>query len=261
MSPLLINADQIGAAFASFLWPFFRISAVFAVMPVLGGSDVPVRIRVALALAITILVLPIIDTASMPVLPALSAEAMVISLQQLIIGIATGLMVLMVFNAVLVGGESIAVTMGLGFALMNDPVNGISVPTISQFYLVIATLLFLALDAHHAVLALVVDSFIWLPVGEPLATDSLWALANWGAMVFKGALAIALPALAAMLAANLAMGVMTRSAPQLNLFSVGFPITMTIGFFAILLTMGSFGEIFGQLLEDLMPNMRAILEP
>jgi flagellar biosynthetic protein FliR len=261
MSPIIFNADQIGAVLSSFLWPFFRISAVFAVMPVLGGSEVPVRVRVALAFAITILVFPVLDTASMPVLPALSAEAMVVTLQQILIGVATGLMVLMVFNAVLVAGESIAVTMGLGFALMNDPVNGIQVPTVSQFYLVIATLLFLALDVHHAVLGLVVDSFVWLPVGQPLATDSMWALANWSAMVFKGALAIALPALAAMLAANLAMGVMTRSAPQLNLFSVGFPVTMTIGFFAILVTLGGFGETFGRLLEDMMPDIRAVLEP
>jgi flagellar biosynthetic protein FliR len=158
--------------------------------------------------------------------------------------------VLIVFNAVTMAGEAIAITMGLGFALMNDPQNGTQVPTVSQFYLVVATLLFLAFDGHHAVLILLNDSFTLMPVGTNLGIDSTWFLVSWGGTIFFGALSIALPALAAMLSVNIMMGVITRAAPQLNLFSVGFPITMTIGFLAILYTLPNFQIAFENLLDQ-----------
>ncbi|MBX2878892.1 MAG: flagellar biosynthetic protein FliR, partial [Granulosicoccus sp.] len=204
------------------------------------------RIRIALALVITLLIVPSLDP--MPVLDPLSLDSVIISVQQLIIGVGMGLIVLIVFNAVTMAGEAIAITMGLGFALMNDPQNGAQVPTVSQFYLILATLLFLSLDGHHAVFVLLNDSFTLMPVGKALQADSFWQISQWGSTVFFGALSIALPALAAMLTANIIMGVMTRAAPQLNLFSVGFPITMTVGFIAILYTLPVFQDVFDNLL-------------
>jgi len=184
-----------------------------------------------------------------PKLLAMVVALFITSLQQLLIGVAMGLLVLMAFNAVTMAGESIAITMGLGFALMNDPQNGMQVPMVSQFYLVLATLLFLAYDGHHAILMLVNNSFTLMPVGKPLGADSLWILVSWGATIFYGALAIAIPALAAMLTVNITMGVITRAAPQLNIFSVGFPITMTVGFLAILFTLPTFQISFSSLIE------------
>lgn len=246
MSALTITAEQINAWVGLIMWPLFRIAGLLMIMPVLGGGEVPVRVRVALAFLMTVLIVP--SLGPMPQLDPLSFDSVLISMQQLIIGVAMGLMVLIVFNAVTMAGESIAVTMGLGFALLNDPQNGSQVPTVSQFYLILATLLFLALDGHHAIVMLLDASFTQLPVGQSLGSNALWVLVQWGGIMFKGALSIALPALAAMLTVNIIMGVITRAAPQLNLFSVGFPITMTVGFLAMLFTLPSFQVAFESIL-------------
>jgi len=257
MTPLVLDGSSIGTLIASFLWPFFRLSALFAVMPVLGGAEVPMRVRVGLAVAITLLILPVLPPS--PEVDALSFASLIITLQELMIGIAMGLMINVIFNAVTLGGESVAITMGLGFALMNDPQNGVSVPSVSQFYLILATLLFLSLNGHHAALELVVSSFESLPVGVALGPDAMWQLVSWGAIMFRGALSVALPALAAMLTVNILMGVMTRAAPQMNIFSVGFPLTMTVGFIAIGLTLPSFGEGFQALVVELFGALRQLV--
>lgn len=246
MSALTITAEQINGYVGLFMWPLFRVAGLLSILPVLGGGEVPVKVRIGLAFLITLLIVPSLEP--MPQLDPLSLDSILISVQQLIIGVAMGLMVLIVFNAVTMAGESIAVTMGLGFAMLNDPQNGSQVPTVSQFYLIMATLLFLAFDGHHAILLLLDASFTYLPVGTSLGEGAIWLLLGWGGIIFKGALTIALPALAAMLTVNIVMGVITRAAPQLNLFSVGFPITMTVGFLAILFTLPSFQVSFESLL-------------
>lgn len=246
MSALTITAEQINGYIGLFMWPLFRVAGLLSIMPVLGGGEVPVKVRVALSFMITLLIVPSLEP--MPQLDPLSADSVIISAQQMIIGVAMGLMVLVVFNAITMAGESIAVTMGLGFAMLNDPQNGSQVPTVSQFYLILATLLFLAFNGHHAILLLLNASFVYLPVGQNLSEGALWILLVWGGVIFKGALTIALPALAAMLTVNIIMGVITRAAPQLNLFSVGFPITMTVGFLSILFTLPSFQVSFESLL-------------
>ena len=253
MTGLVFSIEQINAWVASLLWPLFRVGALFSIMPVLGERRVPMRIRAGLAVLISLLIAPLLGP--MPAVDPLSATAMLITLQQIVIGVAMGLLIQLVFNAVMLAGESIAITMGLGFALMNDPQNGVSVPSVSQFYLIMATLVFLALDGHHAVLWLLVRSFEVVPVGEELGADAIWLLVELGSVIFSGALAIAVPGLAAMLSINMIMGVMTRSAPQLNIFSVGFPMTMTVGFISIMLTLPAFGIGFEALLEDMQASV------
>lgn len=257
MSALVLSAEQINAWVAQFLWPLFRIAGLLSVLPGIGGGEVPYRVRVALSVLLAMLIAPTLPP--MPQLDPLSFDSIVITAHQLLIGVMMGLIVLLVFNAVTLAGESVAITMGLGFALMNDPQNGAQVPTVSQFYLIMATLLFFAFDGHHAVLELLSASFITLPVGQQLAADALWQLVTWGGVIFTGALSIAIPALAAMLTVNIIMGVLTRAAPQLNIFSVGFPITMTVGFFAIMLTLPTFQFTFENLLELANGTIRAIL--
>lgn len=247
MTPLILTAEQINSWIGLVLWPLFRIAGLFAVVPVLGGGEVPMRVRTGLALLMTLLIVPTL--APMPLIDPLSIDSILVTLQQILIGVAMGLFVLFAFNAVTMAGEAIAVTMGLGFALMNDPQNGAQSPTVSQFYRIIATLLFLAFDGHHALLMLISSSFTLIPVGASLGSDGVWQLLRWASTIFYGALAIALPALAAMLTVNIIMGVITRAAPQLNIFSVGFPITLTIGFIAMLLTLPTFQFSFGSLME------------
>ena len=257
MSALTITAEQINSWVGLIMWPMFRIAGLLSILPALGGGEVPARVRVGLAVLITILIVPTLP--AMPVIDPLSLDSIFISLQQLIIGVAMGLLVLLVFNAVTLAGEGIAITMGLGFALMNDPQNGVQVPTVSQFYMIMATLLFLAFDGHHEVLLLLASSFELLPVGQSLGPGAIWQLVRWGGVIFSGALAIALPALAAMLTVNMIMGVITRAAPQLNLFSVGFPITMTVGFAAIMFTLPTFQFSFESLITQAQAAILSLL--
>lgn len=257
MSALTLTAEQINSWVGMILWPMFRIAGLLSILPVIGGGQVPVRVRVALAVLLTVLIVP--SLGPMPVVDPLSAESFYISTQQLIIGLAMGLLILVVFNAVTMAGESIAITMGLGFALMNDPQNGAQVPTVSQFYLLLASLLFLAFDGHHSALLLLHASFTLLPIGQYLGADALWILVRWGGMIFTGALSIAIPALAAMLTVNIIMGVITRAAPQMNLFSVGFPITMTVGFAAIMFTLPTFQITFESLLSMALTTIASVL--
>ncbi|MBX2836136.1 MAG: flagellar biosynthetic protein FliR [Gammaproteobacteria bacterium] len=257
MSAITITVAQLTEFVGVVMWPLFRIAALFSIVPIVGGSEVPVRVRVGLALLVTLLIVPTLDSA--PAVDPLTVNGIVVTVQQMMIGFAMGLMVLVVFNAVAMAGENIAITMGLGFALLNDPQNGVQVPTVSQFYVVFATLLFLALNGHLAVLNLIASSFVLIPVGAALSIDSVWHLLSWAAILFKGALAIALPALAAMLAVNMVMGVVTRSAPQMNIFSIGFPITMTVGFVAMLLTLPSVKHEFALLWSDTVASILTLL--
>jgi len=257
LSALTITVEQINAWVGLILWPLFRVAGLLSILPTIGGGEVPVRVRVSLAFLITLLIAPMLP--AMPLVDPLSADSLLISFQQMLIGVAMGLLVLLVFNAVTLAGESIAITMGLGFALMNDPQNGAQVPTVSQFYMIMATLLFLSFDGHHSVLLLLSASFTILPVGQALGPEAMWLLVSFGGVIFSGALAIALPALAAMLTVNLIMGIITRAAPALNLFSIGFPITMTVGFLAILLTLPTFQFSFEQLIRDAQSNIAQVL--
>lgn len=257
MSAFVLTAEEIHSWVGLVLWPLFRVAGLLSVMPVLGGGEVPVRVRVALSLLITLMIVP--SLGPMPAIDPMSVDSVFISMQQLLIGAAMGLLVMIAFSAVTMAGESIAISMGLGFALMNDPQNGAQVPVVSQFYLLLTTLLFLALDGHHAILILLDTSFILMPVGQPLGADSFWIIVSWGAIVFYGALSIALPAMAAMLTVNILMGVITRAAPQLNIFSVGFPITMTIGFFAIMLSLDTYQIAFANLLEQTQETIVQLL--
>ena len=243
---------------SSLYWPLVRVAGMVMVAPVLGGNYIPVRIRVGLTVLITMLVAPGIQAP--PVVPVMSAEAILITATQLLIGVAIGFMVMLVFNAVVMGGESIATTMGLGYALMNDPNNGISVPIVSQFYSIFVTLLFLAFNGHHALIALVDASFSYLPIGEPVTVAMLWRVIDWSQVLFTGAVMVAVPALCAMLTVNLIMGVMTRAAPQLNILSIGFPVTMMVGFIVIMLTLpvvaGTFQALISQSMESVADWLR-----
>ncbi|MEM7258857.1 MAG: flagellar biosynthetic protein FliR, partial [Pseudomonadota bacterium] len=169
-------------------------------------------------------------------------------------------MLQLVFNAVVIAGESIATTMGLGYALLNDPSNGIQVPIVSQFYTIFVTLLFLAFNGHHELIQLLSASFEILPVDTTITSNMLWHVVEWSVVLFSGALQVALPALAALLTVNLVLGIMTRVAPQLNIFSVGFPIAIMVGFVVILLTLPSVASIFQSLTALGFESIRVFLE-
>lgn len=243
--------SQATAFVGSLIWPFMRIGAMMLAMPVIGTRLVPVRIKIIITMVISVMVLPLLP--ELPEVEVLSLDGLFISLQQILIGLAMGFSMQLVFGALMIAGESIAMGMGLGFASMIDPTNGVNVPVISQFFIIIGTLIFLILGGHLMMIQLLVSSFQSLPIApEGVGRDSFWSIIEWGSQMFIGAVWIAIPALIAMLVITLSMGVMTRAAPQLNIFSVGFPVTMFMGFIILMLTLPSFLPRMNQLMLEAM---------
>jgi flagellar biosynthesis protein FliR len=235
---LIFSADQLMAWTHSYYWPFLRLSALFLAAPIFSASSFPVRARVLLAVLITALIMPSLP--DMPVVEPMSATGLLLSGQQVVIGLAMGFILQMVFGAIVIGGQTLSMTMGLGFAMAVDPQNGVQVPVLSQLYVILATLIFLAIDGHLILIQFLVDSFTLLPIGlSGWHNDFGINVVLWASQMFLSALLLVLPALTAILLVNVAFGVITRAAPQLNIFAVGFPVTITAGFAFITLSMPS----------------------
>lgn len=245
MLPLSIG--QLESWFAQAFWPFIRIGACLMVAPVFGARFVPARVRLGLALAITILVAPIVPA---PNVTPFSGVGLVVTVQQLSIGLALGFALQLVFDALALGGQLLANSMGLSFAFNMDPLRGSSTPALAQFYTILATLTFLALGGHLIVIETLVSGFQTLPVGtQGLTRDDAWDIVRWGGELFSGAVIIALPGLAALLIVNLAFGVMSRAAPTLNLFAVGFPASLMFGLVVLLAALPAMQRSFIELLS------------
>ncbi len=181
-------------------------------------------------------------------------------LQEVLIGVAIGFCLQMIFDALIIAGQTIAMSMGLGLATMVDPQRGISVPVISQFFVILGLLIFLALGGHLATLRLIADSFEILPARSAAwAAEGAWTVAAWGSQMFAGALRIALPAATALLIANIAFGVMSRAAPTLNLFAVGLPAGLLIGFLLLLLNIGHLSTLLAEFLEATLTMLAQML--
>lgn len=228
-----LTDTQIISWISGYFLPFVRIAAALIVAPVFSARLVPARVRLLLAFGLTLVIAPLLPP--VPVADPFSAVTLLLIMQQFVIGLIIGTVLQMVFDAMVVAGQTAAMSMGLGFAFMIDSQRGVSVPVLSQFFLVLTTLVFLAIDGHLALIDLLADSFVTMPVGDAgVLRDGIWATALWGSKLFAGAMLVALPAVAALLVVNFSFGVMSRAAPTLNLFAVGFPVTLTLGFVIIL---------------------------
>lgn len=246
---LTVTTAQLNAWLAALMWPFVRILGLMIAAPLFGNPRFPLRLRVGLALLITLVIAP-----TLPPLPDIAPDSpagLGIFMQQLLIGLAMGFAVRLVFTAAEMAGELIGLQMGLGFAVFYDPQHSGQMPVVGQFLGVVVTLLFLAVDGHLLMISTLADSFREMPI-TPAAVDPLaWrTIAGWGSHILYAALLLSLPVVAALLATNLALGVLTRAAPQLNVFAVGFPITLTIGFGALLLSLPFFTPVFERLLGE-----------
>ncbi len=224
---LELSNEQIGAWVGSFLLPLFRIAALLMFMPIIGTQLVSARVRLYLSLAICVVIMPTLPP--MPVIDAINLQAFLWIAQEILIGMMLGFVLQLFFQVFVIAGQIVAMQMGLGFASMIDPANGISVPVIGQVFMILVTLLFLAMNAHLVVFEVLTESFFTLPVGSGFLVENYWEIANKLSWVMGAALLLVLPAITALLVVNLAFGVMTRAAPQLNIFSIGFPLTLVLG--------------------------------
>jgi flagellar biosynthetic protein FliR len=227
MSMLALTDTQISTWVATFMLPMFRITAVLMTMPIFGTTLVPRRVRLYFALAITVVVVP--GLPPMPQVHALDLSALLLIAEQIIIGALLGFSLQLFFQAFVVAGQIISIQMGMGFASMVDPTNGVSAAVIGQFLTMLVTLLFLAMNGHLVVIEVLIESFTTLPVGSATLVNHFWELAGKLGWVLGAAMLLVLPAITALLVVNIAFGIMTRAAPQLNIFSIGFPLILVLG--------------------------------
>lgn len=242
-----LSAEQLDLWMAGFLFPLVRILGMFAAAPVLSNRAFPARIRLGLGAMMTFALLPALPPSGLVVG---SWPGMMALLQQMLIGIALGFTVRIIFAAVDLAGELIGLQMGLGFAMFYDPDNSAQSPVISEFLGLLATLIFLSINGHLMLLAVLGNSFEWWPIGAELFPANGWlAIARWGSTLFSAGLMLALPLIAALLVVNIALAVLTRAAPALNLFAIGFPVTLIAGFAMLLLSLPFFAPALQRLFE------------
>jgi flagellar biosynthetic protein FliR len=244
---------QILAWITPLLWPFLRALALFSSLPLLGTRVVPARVRVALAALVALAA-----QASLPAIPPVTLDswlAFQLVVQQLLIGISLGFAVRLVFAAIELAGEIVGLQMGLNFAGFFDPVTASQTTATSRFFGAIVGWLFIVINGHLLIIAALVNSFNAFPVsGEPFAFLRQALPHEWGAMIFSTGLWIALPMVAMLTFVNLVLGVISRVAAQINVFAIGFPITLGVGLLGILLTLPLMQQPFTMALERMLAN-------
>jgi flagellar biosynthetic protein FliR len=239
------------------LWAALRVSGVVMIAPVLGAMFVPPRARILITMVLAFAMLPAIG--SVPAYSPLSIQGFLAIAQELLVGIAMGFMLKLAIEAAVLGGQIVSSGTGLSFAMVVDPQMG-GIPLLGRFYLIIATLLMLASNAHLQLIEMLAASFNVLPIGSG-GFDAVDArgIAEFAGIMFVGALKLALPSVAALLMVNVAFGVISRAAPTLNLFAVGFPITLLMGFLIMLMDIPGHGPIWQSQLAETFAAISRLL--
>lgn len=244
---------------ASVMWPLCRIAACLMAFFIFGGTTVPMRVRALLALTLTVCMLPNIP--ALPVTPQLfSLDGFLTTISQVLIGAGIGFMTQFLAQSFVMAGQAVAMQTGLGFASMVDPVSGTNAPVVGQFFTVLTTLVFLALDGHLVFLRLLLLSFTTLPIGPQIFSPSeLSYIFYFGVTMFQCALAMAISAICTMLVVNFTFGVMTRAAPQLNVFSMGFSVSMVAGLLVLWYCLGAFMGNFTSAINATMESTCSLI--
>lgn len=254
-----VTSVQLNAWIAGLMLPLARILGMVSSAPLFSNSAVPIRVRVAFGLAAAVAIVPILPPGP-PVDPG-SGIGIAIFAQQIVIGVAIGFVMRMIFSAVDLAGELIGLQMGLSFATFFDPDSNGQTGVLAEFIGLLATLLFLALGGHLLMIEVLVRSFEWMPIRiEPVNATGWKDVAGVGALLFAAGLLLSLPLITALLITNIAMGVLTRAAPQINLFAVGFPITMTAGFAVLILTLDAFAPVMRMFYDRGFEAIAAMLQ-
>lgn len=243
--------------FYTFLWPFARISAAILASPILSARSVSIRIRITIAVALTAIVYPSYDW---PILDPLSGNGILLLIEQILIGLFMGFILQVAFAAISAAGDFVAISMGLSFAMMADPTNGHQTPVLSQLFVIIATLIFFVTGAHLVLIELFLSSFMLVPIDQSIYNiDFLDAFIEWTSIIFIGGVMIALPLMLTLLIKNMAMGVVSRAAPSLNVFAVGFPAAILVGFITLVILMPAMSVGFENVWVDSFRFIRTFL--
>ena len=244
-----LGLPSVEPALFGLVFVMVRIGAAFVAAPVFGAVTVPLQVRVVLAGAIGVLVVnnaPVATPAAM-----FSFITFLQVAQEALVGLALGFVLQIAFAAPLVASEAISNTMGIGFATAIDPQRGASTPALGQFLSIVMTLMFLALDGHLILVDLVVRSYRVLPPGGAwLAAEKLRDIALFGSYAFAAGLLLALPVGFVILCLNIIVGMLSRSAPALNLFAVGLPASLATGFVALAIAFPAMGDAMGGIIRE-----------
>jgi flagellar biosynthetic protein FliR len=231
------SADFLLDWLGTYLWAFTRIASMLMVMVAIGSRMTPVKVRLFYALTVTLVAVPMIPPMS-PHIELFSLTSAIVVMQQMLIGIAIGTLSIFAVQTFVIAGQVIAMQTSLGFASMADPMNGQSTPVVGQFYIIFVTLLFLGVDGHLLMIELIVRSFHTLPISSTgLLALNYHQLAGWLSLMIHAALAFSITSTVAMLLVNLSFGIMTKVSPQLNIFSLGFSISMVFGLYVLWVTL------------------------
>ena len=237
------------------LWPFLRALALFTALPVIGTRMVPARVRIGLAALIALAVQPTLPepSAAVAAIALDSPLALLLVAQQVVIGLSLGFAVRVVFSAVEFAGEIIGLQMGLNFAGFFDPLSANTATATSRLFGTMVSWLFIVMNGHLLVIAALVQSFTAFPVGpEPFAFLHQMQPQRWGAEIFATGLWIALPLVTMLLLVNLVLGAISRVAPQINIFAIGFPVTLGVGLMGLVLTLPMLEQPFTMALLRLL---------
>lgn len=257
---LQVTSDQWLHWLSLYFWPLLRVLALITTAPILSERAVPKRVKLGLGIIITIVIAPSLPPHDLPIF---SFNALWLAMQQILIGIALGFTMQFAFAAVRTAGEIIGLQMGLSFATFVDPASHLNMPVLARIIDMLAMLLFLTFNGHLWLISLLVDTFHTLPIGgEPVNSNAFLALARAGSLIFLNGLMLALPVITMLLTLNLALGLLNRMAPQLSVFVIGFPLTLTVGMSLIAALMPLiapfcehlFSEIFN-LLADIVSEL------
>ncbi|KJM63359.1 flagellar biosynthetic protein FliR [Pluralibacter gergoviae] len=222
-----LTSDQWLHWVSLYFWPLLRILALIATAPILSEKSVPKRVKLGLGVLIAVIVAPSLPATGVTIF---SGNALWLALQQILIGTLIGFTMQLAFAAVRTAGELIGLQMGLSFATFVDPGSHLSMPVLARIMDLLALLLFLTFNGHLWLISALVDTFHTLPVGgDPLNANAFMALTRTGGLIFLNGLMLALPVITLLLTLNLALGMLNRMAPQLSVFVIGFPITLTVG--------------------------------
>jgi flagellar biosynthesis protein FliR len=233
MQPLVISAAGISELVGHLWWPSLRIGGFVMAAPIASEATIPRRVKIVFSLALAFLLAPL---APVPTgLSIFSGAGALTAAQEIGIGVAIGLVMQLAFDALTLAGQTISMTMGLGFATLVDPQHGTNVTVVGQLFMIVGVLTYLAMNGHLMLLGALANSFQTLPIGlGDMDGKFLLSVATWGGRIFETGLLVALPAVIALVIVNLALGVVTRAAPQLNLFGIGFTISILSGFFVLI---------------------------
>ena len=245
---------QVLAWVTPILWPFIRILALFSAMPVLGQRLVPARVRIGLAFFVALCAQPALPSLdAVQGVPLDSMMGLMLVAQQVFIGLALGFAVRVVFAAVEFAGELVGLQMGLNFAGFYDPTTAGQTTATARFFGILVGWIFIIANGHLLVMTAAVQSFHAFPVGP----EPLWFLLKidplaWGSELFRLGLWIALPLVTMLLFVNLVLGIISRVAAQMNIFAIGFPITLGMGLFGLVLTLPMMQTPFLHALEVML---------